>query len=167
MPSSPTQTRTRLSSRSTIDDARQTKQSTAAERRQSGPSTCRYNVLRLPEDVLYHMISFIVSPKRVDEDTFGALQCVSKKFQELANSSAVWNRIPLILADGGMNLQSMGFVKRKAQGTEGICFQVRCRRTQRAMALKRARVYPDNEGVPYYMMRELTALKVFINCCIF
>jgi len=28
-------------------------------------------------------------------------------------------------------------------------------------ALKRARVYPDNEGVPYYMMRELGAIFIY------
>ena len=60
-------------------------------------------------------------------------------------------------------MQSLGLLKLKSEGTEGKCYQVKCRRTKRIMALKKARVYPDNEGVPYYMMRELSALKVNYN----
>lgn len=105
----------------------------------------------------------MVSPKGIDDDAFLALQCSCKRFRELANSAAVWNRIPLTLSDGRLNLSALGYIKQKSQGTEGTCYQVRCRRTERMMALKRARVYPDNEGVPYYMMRELSALKVCVE----
>ena len=117
-------------------------------------------IFKLPDDVLYHMLSFIVSSDQIDADSFASVQSTCKRFHELSNSSAVWNRIPLVLSDGTLNLNSFGYMKRKSQGTEGGCFQVRCRRTHRTMALKRARVYPDNEGVPYYVMRELSALKV-------
>lgn len=168
MPSSPVRTRSRLSARNTIDDVRTSKQTHIADMRQSSSVSNRQTVLRLPDDVLYHMISFLVCPARIDEESFSALQSTCKRFNELCNSAAVWNRIPLYLSDGRLNLQSLGLMKLKSQGTEGTCFQVRCRRTRRVMALKRARVYPDNEGVPYYMMRELSALKVvhdfYVGC---
>jgi hypothetical protein len=71
------------------------------------------------------MLSFIACPARIDGESFSAVQSSCKRFQELANSSAIWNRIPLILADGSLNMQAMGFVKQKSQGTEGTCYQVR------------------------------------------
>lgn len=37
------------------------------------------------------------------------------------------------------------------------------RKDRREYAIRKARVYPDNEGVPYYMMRELAALKKIKN----
>ena len=37
------------------------------------------------------------------------------------------------------------------------CYQ---RSSQMTLCMKKARVYPDGEGVPYYMLRELAFLKV-------
>jgi cyclin-dependent kinase 2 len=37
------------------------------------------------------------------------------------------------------------------------------RKDRREYAIRKARVYPGNEGVPYYMMRELAALKKIKN----
>ena len=51
------------------------------------------------------------------------------------------------------NLKNLGL---KNKGTEGKCFQVYERSSGRIFAMKRARVYPDGEGVPYYMLRELS-----------
>ena len=54
------------------------------------------------------------------------------------------------------NLKNLGL---KNKGTEGKCFQVYERSSGRIFAMKRARVYPDGEGVPYYMLRELAFLS--------
>ena len=44
-------------------------------------------------------------------------------------------------------------------GTEGDCFKSLERSTGKMFAIKRARVYPGGEGVPYYMLRELSFLE--------
>ena len=54
------------------------------------------------------------------------------------------------------NLKNLGL---ENKGTEGKCFKVYERSSGRIFAMKRARVYPDGEGVPYYMLRELAFLS--------
>ena len=44
-------------------------------------------------------------------------------------------------------------------GTEGDLFKALQRSTGKFIAIKKARVYPRQEGVPYYMLRELSFLK--------
>eukprot|EP00943_MAST-04B_sp_MAST-4B-sp1_P000488 g488.t1 len=44
-------------------------------------------------------------------------------------------------------------------GTEGDLFKALQRSTGKFIAIKKARVYPKQEGVPYYMLRELSFLK--------
>ena len=45
-------------------------------------------------------------------------------------------------------------------GTEGKCFEVIERATHRRVALRKGRTYPDppGEGLPYYLVRELSFL---------
>uniref|UniRef100_H3G5R2 Cyclin-dependent kinase 2 homolog n=1 Tax=Phytophthora ramorum TaxID=164328 RepID=H3G5R2_PHYRM len=45
------------------------------------------------------------------------------------------------------------------KGTEGTCIQCCQRSTGKILAMKKARVFPKGEGVPYYMLRELAVLK--------
>jgi hypothetical protein len=62
-----------------------------------------------------------------------------------------------------MNWLSLANLGLKAEGTEGTCFRVRRRCEAREYAMRRARVYPEGEGVPYYMLRELAVLKVGVG----
>jgi serine/threonine protein kinase len=116
-------------------------------------------LLYLPEDLFIVIFSYFVSKEKLDMETFHTLQLVDKKFNEVVNSSSLWKFIPMQLRDGSLNIDTMVLIKQKNKGTEGTCFHVRKRSDNTEIALKRARVYPDNEGVPYYMMRELAALK--------
>lgn len=92
-------------------------------------------------------------------ENFRNIQLVDKRFNELVNSPSLWKFIPLQLSDGSLNINTLLLIKEKNKGTEGTCYHVKKRADKTDLALKRARVYPDNEGVPYYMMRELAALK--------
>lgn len=92
-------------------------------------------------------------------ENFSSIQLVDKKFNEHINSPSLWKFIPLRLPGGSLNLNTMILIKTKCKGTEGTCYHARRRSDRADVALKRARVYPDNEGVPYYMMRELAALR--------
>mmetsp|Transcript_36467 Transcript_36467/g.67930 ORF Transcript_36467/g.67930 Transcript_36467/m.67930 type:complete len:788 (-) Transcript_36467:10-2373(-) len=116
-------------------------------------------LLYLPEDLFIVIFSFFVSRDRIDIETFSQLQLVDRKFNEVVNSPSLWKFVPLQLPDGSLNINTMLLIKQKNKGTEGTCFHVKMRADKSDVALKRARVYPDNEGVPYYMLRELAALK--------
>ena len=47
----------------------------------------------------------------------------------------------------------------KNKGTEGSCYVCYDRLEDRIVTIKKARVYPDGEGIPYYMLRELAFLR--------
>jgi cyclin-dependent kinase 2 len=149
------------SSTRTIGDSRGAKQISrlVRTRRNDSSDQQKYNILNLPNDILLSIFSFIVSPAKIDIDTLSNIQGTCRQLKQLTNSHELWWNIPAILPNGSLNIDTMSYMKRKSQGTEGICYQAFCRRTQSIVALKKARVYPDNEGVPYYMMRELAALK--------
>ena len=68
-----------------------------------------------------------------------------------------------VLPNGSFNLDAFKFIKEKCRGTEGTCYHGISRINRQDYAIKRARVYRDNEGVPYYMMRELAALRKMKN----
>eukprot|EP01041_Mallomonas_annulata_P004247 gene4247-8443_t len=113
----------------------------------------------LPEVCLHRVISFFVAESSIDIESFYVIESLNKYISVIANSAAVWYNIGIIRRDGKLSIDSLKLIKKKSQGTEGTCYQVYSRSQRRDYALKRARVYPDNEGVPYYMMRELSALK--------
>ena len=116
-------------------------------------------LLDLPEELFIVIFSFFVSKENIDMENFSNIQLVDKNFNELINSSSLWKFIPLQLPDGSLNINTMLLIKQKNKGTEGTCYHVKMRADGQDIALKKARVYRDNEGVPYYMMRELAALK--------
>ncbi len=120
------------------------------------------DILALPDAMIVYVMSFFVDVA-VDIDTFLSMQAVCKRFFHLANSNDLWYRSSHILPSGALNLDAFRYVKRKCKGTEGTCYHVYSRKEKREYAIKKARVYPDNEGVPYYMMRELAALKKISN----
>lgn len=107
-----------------------------------------------PLDLILYVFSFLVA----SEDIFTMAQ-VSYRWRELTNSLALCRTLRNTTAEGGvnwLNFQNMGV---KNKGTEGTCFKCRQRSTAKFLAMKRARVFPKGEGVPYYMLRELAVLK--------
>ncbi|CAK9026416.1 Cyclin-dependent kinase 2 (Cell division protein kinase 2) [Durusdinium trenchii] len=95
-----------------------------------------------------------------DKNTFfDGPWCVSKAWNKLCRSKELWQRVPSFTPAGSINRNCFQFLGKKNQGTEGTCFKVMQRRSNRMYALKRARVYPTGEGVPYYMLRELAFLQ--------
>ena len=119
-----------------------------------------FSLEKLPDVCIHRLLVFFVHENGIDLESFQSFQAVSKLLSEIANSKEVWCHIPMVLSTGQINTHSLKMIKLKSQGTEGTCYQIYSRPQRRYLALKRARVFPDNEGVPYYMMRELSALKV-------
>lgn len=106
------------------------------------------------------MFEYFISRNGTDMDSFLSLQTVCKKIQFLVNLPLVWQRIPLVHPiDRSLNLSCFRFHAERNRGTEGVCYEAFCRKKKEFLAIKRARVYPEIEGIPYYMMREIAALK--------
>lgn len=145
-------------SRNTIGEARREKQIVKLGDVCS-LSSKRFNLIKMPDDVLMEIVSFIVTPSAMDNASFSGLQSTCTRMRTLMNSPTTWNKVPIIFKCGRLNVDAFAIIKKKSQGTEGTCYQAFFRKEQRMVALKKARVYPDNEGVPYYMMRELSALQ--------
>ncbi|DBA04888.1 TPA: hypothetical protein N0F65_006890 [Lagenidium giganteum] len=107
-----------------------------------------------PIDMILHVFSFLVS----SEDLINMAQ-VSKKWRELTSRQSLCRALSSTLPDGSvnwLNFQNLGI---KNKGTEGTCFRCCQRSTGKILAMKKARVFPKGEGVPYYMLRELAVLK--------
>ncbi|TYZ57415.1 hypothetical protein PybrP1_006000 [[Pythium] brassicae (nom. inval.)] len=107
-----------------------------------------------PVDMILHVFSFLVS----SEDFYNMAQ-VSKRWRELTSRRSLCRALPSTLPDGSvnwLNFQNLGI---KNKGTEGTCFKCHQRSTGKILAMKKARVFPKGEGVPYYMLRELAVLK--------
>ncbi|KAG1693817.1 hypothetical protein DVH05_022919 [Phytophthora capsici] len=104
--------------------------------------------------ILLEIFSFLVTT-----EDLGEMAAVSKKWRELIDSPSLYQALQSVNPDGSVNwvnFKNLGF---KNKGTEGECFKCLERSTGKILAMKRARVYPDGEGVPYYMVRELAVLK--------
>lgn len=107
-----------------------------------------------PVDMILHIFSFLVSP-----EDFPNMGLVSRRWRELTSRRSLCSALPSILPDGAvnwLNFQNLGI---KNKGTEGTCFKCHQRSTGKILAMKKARVFPKGEGVPYYMLRELAVLK--------
>lgn len=119
--------------------------------------------LRLPDNVLITVViilCFDASNEAYIDDSRFSLQYVCKRFYTICNSDALWQNKPIILTSGKFNEGAFKLIKKKTQGTEGICYHAYCRPHRREYAVKRvSRVSSENEGVPYYMLRVLSALK--------
>ena len=84
---------------------------------------------------------------------------VCRSWNRLCRHANLWKKVRSFKKGGSINEFAFRFLGMKNQGTEGQCFKVLHRRSGRFFAMKRARVYPSGEGVPYYMLRELAFLK--------
>ncbi|GBG29875.1 Cyclin-dependent kinase 1 [Hondaea fermentalgiana] len=83
----------------------------------------------------------------------------SVTWNRLCTSARFWKQFPSFDSSGVIRTASFQYLGLKNKGTEGNCYKVMHRRSGRLFAMKRARVYPTGEGVPYYMLRELAFLQ--------
>ncbi len=116
----------------------------------------------LNDDLIIVIFSFFVR----DDTILDPVMLVSKTWYELANRRELWQLAPTRLATKDALIQNHNLVLRsfryfglKIQGTEGKCFKVLHRASGQLYAMKKARVVPQAEGVPYYMLRELSFLQ--------
>ncbi|KAG5183926.1 kinase-like domain-containing protein, partial [Tribonema minus] len=106
------------------------------------------------------VFSFFVNQHGVDEEEVHVAKQVCRRWRDtLGSATLLWRDVPWELPGRGLNWARFECLGKKASGTEGICFRCRDRATGRELALKKARVYPQGEGVPYYMLRELAVLR--------
>jgi serine/threonine protein kinase len=117
-------------------------------------------------------IYLLVFSYLVETDDFEKVVQVCKKWQELANRTSIWKHVKMTLDKGEINWHNFQRMKHGSKpeaktdifgqiskGTEGVCSKVRCRSTDTILAVKRARVFPNGEGVAYYVLRELAVLQ--------
>ncbi|KAF4129950.1 Cyclin C-terminal domain-containing protein [Phytophthora infestans] len=84
---------------------------------------------------------------------------VSKNWRELTDEQELYRPFPSVTPDGSVNWINFKKLSFKCEGSEGECFKCLERSTGRVLAMKRTRIFPEEEGVPYYMIRELGLLK--------
>ncbi|KAJ1428289.1 kinase-like domain-containing protein [Ochromonadaceae sp. CCMP2298] len=89
-----------------------------------------------------------------------------RSLRAAVNSREVWADISTVFPCGRLNLAALCFRSEKSQGTEGTCMHVVGWRDGQEYALKKGRPFPQFEGVPYYMIREMSALRVLAHPCI-
>jgi serine/threonine protein kinase len=121
------------------------------------------NFLQLPDSLLIYLVTIlcfdVADEAHIDDSRF-SLQCINKKFYNICNCKALWQNKPIILPSGKFNDGTFKLIKKKTQGTEGICYHAYCRPHQKEYAIKRVnRIFSEDEGVPYYMLRVLSALR--------
>lgn len=128
-------------------------------RRENDEAKARRRKIRIDdllEDIKMEIVSFLVFG---EEGSIEGLWAASKLWNQLCTSSRLWRRFPTFHPSGAIRNASFQYLGLKNQGTEGSCYKVLHRRSGRLFAMKRARVYPTGEGVPYYMLRELAFLQ--------
>lgn len=111
---------------------------------------------RLSTDILVWIIKLFLTVE--DEDNF-ALVC--RAWRELRESEALWGGAKLgqEFSNSCLSRRPFRFFGLKTTGTEGKCCKVQFRGDRKVYAMKKARVYPKGEGVPYYMLREIEFLR--------
>nr|CCA19390.1 cell division protein kinase putative [Albugo laibachii Nc14] len=109
-----------------------------------------------PSDMILHVFSFLVSAENLP-----ILGQVSRKWRSITSSQSLCRDLPSLNSDGSVNWLNFQNLGMKNKGTEGTCFKCYQRSTGKILAMKKARVFPKGEGVPYYMLRELAVLRGF------
>ncbi len=92
------------------------------------------------------------------KDLLEIMAMVCKEWYEAVNLPILWKSFPTF-QDSKLVEAAFRHLGEKTKGTEGRCLKVQLRSTGKLYALKKARVYPQAEGVPYYMLRELAFLR--------
>ncbi len=135
-------------------------ENTLAINQPMAPCYRRKSIEYSKEDVLLRTFGWFISENGVDDEVVRALCLVSHRMYELVNRRGLWQRAPWAdPVSGKLTWIRFKYKGKKGEGTEGVCYKCCDRATGKYLALKKARVYPHNEGVPYYMLRELAALK--------
>lgn len=141
----------------------------------------------LPDVMLNYIFSYFVGSQGIDIDSYLSILAINRTCRDLVKAPSLWRDVSLTRPDNSLNDNALQYVEVKCRGTEGTCIHAIQRSNGVHIALKRARVYPDvsiltiqpsssqlkrihvsdlfliflqNEGVPYYMMREISTLKV-------
>ncbi|CAI5722716.1 unnamed protein product [Hyaloperonospora brassicae] len=107
-----------------------------------------------PTDIILHVFAFLVTAKDLQN-----MSQVSKKWKELTSRRSLYRSLPSVTQEGSVNWINFKNLGIKNKGTEGTCIKCCQRSTGKILAMKKARVFPKGEGVPYYMLRELAVLK--------
>ncbi|KAG2860059.1 hypothetical protein PC113_g8381 [Phytophthora cactorum] len=107
-----------------------------------------------PIDIILHVFSFLVTAKDLQN-----MAQVSKKWKELTSRRSLYRCLSSVTPEGSVNWINFKNLGIKNKGTEGTCIKCCQRSTGKILAMKKARVFPKGEGVPYYMLRELAVLK--------
>ena len=87
-----------------------------------------------------------------------AVPSTCKLWKTLSNDKSIWASVEPLTQGKAMNWSAFKNLGKIATGTEGTCFKMISRASGRIFAVKKSRVYPDGEGIPYYMLRELSFL---------
>ena len=111
-------------------------------------------VASLPRDLVLVSFSF-VHPLILLE----AASLTCRRWNKLSRDLSLWRHLGFVDAPGHVERVNFANLGLKAKGTEGSCFCLRQRSSGKLFAMKRARVYPKGEGVPYYMLRELSVMQ--------
>ena len=111
---------------------------------------------KLPGELVYDIFSFLVE---CEERTIETMMSVSQQWKRIANDRMLWRGVRQFNEGGEVNWRNFRKLKKKSAGTEGICHKCLCRSTGEVLAVKKARVFPEGEGVAYYMLRELAVLQ--------
>lgn len=109
----------------------------------------------LPNEVIRYIVREFLTAE--DEDQFSL---VCKHWRHLRDED-LWRGTRLATMYDGARLSKrpFRFFGVRTTGTEGICCKVQFRPNRQLYAMKKARVYPKGEGVPYYMLREIEFLR--------
>ena len=87
-----------------------------------------------------------------------AVPSTCKLWKTISNDTSIWASVEPLTQVKGMNWSAFKNFGTISTGTEGTCFKMMLRASGRIVAVKKSRVYPDGEGIPYYMLRELSFL---------
>ncbi|OQR82806.1 cyclin-dependent kinase with F-box domain [Achlya hypogyna] len=120
----------------------------------SRPEALRLGFDLQPVDMILHVFSFLI-----DTEDLHNMQLVSKRWRELTSHTSLYRHVPDTTPEGTINWLNFRNLGIKNKGTEGTCYRCYQRSSGKVLAMKRARVFPKGEGVPYYMLRELAVLR--------
>ncbi|KAH9253534.1 hypothetical protein BASA81_008581 [Batrachochytrium salamandrivorans] len=113
----------------------------------------------LPNEVIRYIVREFLTAE--DEDQFSL---VCKLWKHLRDED-LWKgtKLAKMYDNTRLSKRPFRFFGVRTTGTEGICCKVQFRPNRQLYAMKKARVYPKGEGVPYYMLREIEFLRTAIH----
>ena len=117
----------------------------------------------LPNDVMFKILSMATSK----DQTSSPLPLVCRRWNSLCCKPQLYAGQPTVLKSGllagSINWKLFRNLGVRYRGTEGVLHHCIDRRTGRELAYRRARVFPDGDGVPYVLA--LTSMLFFDHFC--